>query len=271
MRKGVGQARWTPNWCWWHFARGDAEVVDIISPESQEQTHAALLILRGSRSDETLAVAADDPDPVRRFLGDVRHHPPARDRPAHEHGGVATGQGGTVLRGPGGGHRATVRGNLSTGEIAFGDTRNALSIGLVDCAITSVASASFAGWLDYSRYYFPLAVHFGLNGYAISLKKWRQLSAKEQEILQGTFDAYLDDLWRFSEETHQDASDCIIGRPCRNGTPYQLTLVEPSPEDARIFKETAQTHVLPEWAEKCEQVHPGCRQEWEAKVFTQVP
>ena len=155
--------------------------------------------------------------------------------------------------------------------IAFDDTRNALAIGLVDCAITSVASASFAGWLDYSRYYYPLAVHFGLNGYAISLKKWRQLSAKEQEILQGTFDAYLDDLWRFSEQTHQDAADCIIGRPCRNGTPYQLTLVEPSPEDARIFKETARAQVQPEWAAKCEQVHPGCRQEWEEKVLPQLP
>ena len=155
--------------------------------------------------------------------------------------------------------------------LPFDDTKNALAIGLVDCAITSAASANFAGWTEHTRYYFPLAVHFGLNGYAISLKKWNQFSAREQTILQGAFDAYVEDLWRFSRETHQDASDCIIGRPCRNGTPYQLTLVEPPPEDIRVINEIAQTHVLPEWAEKCEQVHPGCLREWEDKVLPQLP
>lgn len=155
--------------------------------------------------------------------------------------------------------------------IPFDDTKNALAIGLVDCAITSAASANFAGWTEHTRYYFPLVVHFGLNGYAISLKKWNQFSAREQAILQGAFDAYLNDLWRFSQETHQDASDCIIGRPCRNGIPYQLQLVDPSPEDVRIFKEIAQNQVLPAWAEKCEQIHPGCRREWEEKVLPQLP
>jgi len=154
--------------------------------------------------------------------------------------------------------------------IPFDDTKNALAIGLVDCAITSAASANFAGWPEHCHYYFPLAVQFGLNGYAISLKKWNQLTPKEREILQGAFDAYVDDLWSFSQAIHQDASDCNIGRPCRNGTPYQLTLVEPSPNDIRVFKDIAQTRVLPEWAEKCEQVHPGCLREWEDKVLPQL-
>ena len=155
--------------------------------------------------------------------------------------------------------------------IPFDDTKNALAIGLVDCAITSAASANFAGWTEHTHFYFPLAVHFGLNGYDIALKKWNQLSPKEQEILQRAFDAYVEDLWRFSQETHQDASDCIIGHPCRNGNPYQLMLVEPSPEDISVVKEISQTRVLPEWAEKCEKVHPGCQQEWEEKVLPQLP
>ena len=155
--------------------------------------------------------------------------------------------------------------------IPFDDTKDALATGLVDCAITSAASANFAGWPGHSRYYFPLAVHFGLNGYAISLKKWNQFSVKEQEILQGAFDAYVDDLWSFSQAIHQDASDCNIGRPCRNGTPYRLELVEPSPRDVSKFKEIAQSLVLEEWAEKCEKIHPGCRREWEQKVLPQLP
>ncbi|HPB76225.1 MAG TPA: TRAP transporter substrate-binding protein DctP [Chromatiaceae bacterium] len=155
--------------------------------------------------------------------------------------------------------------------IAFDETRNALADGLVDCAITSAASANYAGWAEHSQAYFPLAVHFGLNGYAISLKKWAQFSRRQQEILQDAFDAYLDDLWAFSQAIHADASSCNVGGDCQWGKPYQMALVEPSPHDSQRLKALAQTLLLPEWAEKCERVHPGCRTEWEAKVLALVP
>ena len=151
--------------------------------------------------------------------------------------------------------------------VSFEETKNALAIGLVDCAITSAASANFAGWPEHTQYYFPLAVHFGLNGYAISLKKWNEFSTKEQAILQARFDAYLDDLWVFSEAIARDASDCNSGRECRNGKPYGMTLVEPSLHDVDRLHEVAQSSVFPAWVEKCEQVHPGCRSEWEVKVL----
>lgn len=154
--------------------------------------------------------------------------------------------------------------------IPFDDTKNALAIGLVDCAITSAASANYAGWPEHTRYYFPLAIHFGLNGYAISLKKWNVFSTKEQAILQAAFDAYLDDLWKFSQATHLDASNCNIGRECKHGKPYDMILVEPSAHDIRVLKEIAKNKLLPEWAEKCERIHPGCRDEWTDKVWAHI-
>lgn len=154
--------------------------------------------------------------------------------------------------------------------IPFDDTKNALAIGLVDCAITSAASANYAGWPEHTRYYFPLAVHFGLNGYAISLKKWNEFSKKEQTILTAAFDAYLEDLWKFSQTTHLDSSNCNIGRECKNGKSYDMILVEPSMHDVQVLKEIASAKLSPEWAEKCERVHPGCRDEWTAKVLAHI-
>ncbi|TVR91515.1 MAG: ABC transporter substrate-binding protein [Spirochaetaceae bacterium] len=155
--------------------------------------------------------------------------------------------------------------------IGFIDTKNALASGMVDCAVTSSASANFAGWPEHVGYYFPLSVHFGLNGYAISLRTWNMLSSSQQRILQETFDAYLDELWRFSQTIHEDASNCNVGRDCQSGNLYHLGLVQPSERDEQLLRETSQALLLPEWAERCEGVHPGCRQEWEDTFLSQAP
>lgn len=154
--------------------------------------------------------------------------------------------------------------------ISFDDTRNALAIGLVDCAVTSAASANFAGWLDHVEHYFPLAMHFGLNGYAISLKTWQRLSARQQVALQAAFDAYIEELWRFSEDIHQDASRCIVGLGCRDARPYALAVTEPSEQDVRTLRRLALEELLPRWAERCEAIHPGCLREWREKVLAVV-
>lgn len=154
--------------------------------------------------------------------------------------------------------------------IPFDDTRAALSTGLIDCAVSSATSATSAGWLDHTAYYFPLPVHYGLNGYAISLRTWNQLTGREQTILQTAFDDYTDDLWQFARELHRATADCITGRPCLEGQPYHEILVPPSARDLRVFREVARTRVWPQWAERCDDVHPGCSAEWRAEVLENV-
>lgn len=151
--------------------------------------------------------------------------------------------------------------------IPFDDTKNALAIGLIDCAITSGASGNFAGWPEHTRYYFPLAAQFGLNGYAISLRKWKRFSRQEQETLQAAFDEYIEGLWQFSQELERDVANCNTGLTCRDGTPYRMVLVTPSAEDVQTLKEITRTRLLPEWFKKCEDVHPGCRSEWLEKAM----
>lgn len=146
--------------------------------------------------------------------------------------------------------------------LPFDDTRNALATGLVDCAVTSAASANFAGWPEHAQYYFPLAVHFGLNGYAISLKKWNALSHQEQRLLQQTFDAYMADLWQFTQEIHRDAARCNVGDTCRHGKPYRMTLVPPSPADVALLRSLTRKKLLAEWGERCDLTRPGCMANW---------
>lgn len=141
---------------------------------------------------------------------------------------------------------------------------------LVDCAVTSAASANFAGWTEHSHYYYPLAFQFGFNGYAISLKKWRALSAAEQERLTQAFQAFSIKLWRYSEALQQESERCIIGGPCRLLRRHRLTPVEVKSEDIQLLQDLSRQAVLPSWSARCEQQHPGCRREWEQKVIPVV-
>jgi TRAP-type C4-dicarboxylate transport system substrate-binding protein len=150
--------------------------------------------------------------------------------------------------------------------IPFDQTRDALAIGLVDCAVTSAASANFAGWTQHTQYAFPISVHFGLNGYAISLRKWNSLTKQQQRILMAAFQTYLDDLWRFSELLEADIISCNAGGPCKLGKPYNLKLAQPSPHDVWLLRDIMRRKVVPSWGEACDRIHPDCLREWRRKV-----
>ena len=150
--------------------------------------------------------------------------------------------------------------------ISFDDTVHALASGLVDCAVTSAASANFAGWPKHALYYYPLAVHFGLNGYAISLKKWDALSSTQQVQLQATFDTYLADLWAYTRAIHRDAALCNVGGECQHGKAYSMVRVAPHAADVARLRDMTQRSLLAEWGARCDRVRPGCLATWRAKV-----
>lgn len=155
----------------------------------------------------------------------------------------------------------------SSAVIPFDDTKNALAIGLIDCAVSSAASANAAGWPEVAKFNYPLAIQFGLNGYAISLKKWNALSAKQQSDLTAAFEAYITDLWQFTLDTQIDASSCNTGGPCKLGHAYRMETSQPQPGDLQRLTTILNKTVLPDWGEQCDKVHPGCLREWQDKVY----
>lgn len=146
--------------------------------------------------------------------------------------------------------------------IPFDQTENALAIGLIDCAVTSAASANYAGWLKHARVQFQMPFQFGMNGYAITLDKWNALTPRQRQVLASTFTAYEQRLWSYSETLEAEVTRCNTGGPCRRASPYHLQLVRPSPQDFALVRSIAQRKVLPSWAASCEQLHPGCLREW---------
>lgn len=150
--------------------------------------------------------------------------------------------------------------------LPFEDTKESLALGLVDCAVTSAASANFAGWTQHSNYYYPLAFQFGFNGYAISLKKWQALSHNEQDRLARAFQDFSSKLWHYSEKLEQESESCILGGPCHRLRPNQLIPVAVKSQDIELLQNLSKQAVLPSWLVRCEKQHPGCGREWQQKV-----
>jgi TRAP-type C4-dicarboxylate transport system substrate-binding protein len=146
--------------------------------------------------------------------------------------------------------------------IAFDDTKQALALELVDGAIVSAASAIHAGWTEHAPHYYPVAIHFGLNGYVISLGKWNSFTRREQAALQSAFDAYLAGLWSDAQELHAEAQRCGGSPQSSQGPHCRLIIATPPEEDVQRVREITLAASLPAWEKACRTVCPGCLAEW---------
>jgi TRAP-type C4-dicarboxylate transport system substrate-binding protein len=151
--------------------------------------------------------------------------------------------------------------------IAFAETHQSLSLGVVDCAVTGPSSANSAGWPEVSTHYLPIGVQIALNGYGITLATWNKFKPDQQKKLQAMFTAHIEDIWKYSEELFLDASNCNVGKdPCTTGKKFNLVNVPVTPGDLEIVKKAVQTVSFPGWAEVCDKSNPGCSATWKKAV-----
>lgn len=151
--------------------------------------------------------------------------------------------------------------------LAFSETQQSLSLGVVDCAITGPSSANSAGWPEVTTHQLAIGFQMALNGHAITLKTWNKLNPNEQVKLQAAFDTLSDDIWKYSEELFQDALNCNAGKdPCINGKKFKLKNVAISQSDLDLVHGAVSKVSFPMWAKECDKTNPTCSQKWKATV-----
>ena len=149
----------------------------------------------------------------------------------------------------------------------FGEVQQALARGVVDCAITGPASANSGGWPEAATTVMPLALQLAINGYAINLNTWKQMSPADQTKLQQAVDRLVKDIWTYSQELADDAQRCNTGAsPCTAGKSYKLTVVPVSPADLATVKNALKERSLPTWSKQCNAVNPTCEADWNATI-----
>lgn len=151
--------------------------------------------------------------------------------------------------------------------IAFAETHQSLSLGVVDCAITGPSSANSAGWPEVTTHYLPIGMQIALNGYGITLAAWNKLKPDQQKKFQAAVDSLIDDIWKYSEQLFVDASNCNVGKdPCTTGKKFNLVNVPVTKGDLDIVRKAVRDISFPVWAEVCDKSNPGCSATWKKAV-----
>jgi TRAP-type C4-dicarboxylate transport system substrate-binding protein len=151
--------------------------------------------------------------------------------------------------------------------IAFAETHQSLSLGVVDCAITGPSSANSAGWPEVTTHYLPIGMQIALNGYGITLSAWNKMKPDQQKKFQAAVDGLIEEIWQYSEQLFVDASNCNVGKePCTTGKKFNLVNVPVTQGDLDIVRKAVRDISFPVWADVCDRSNPGCSATWKKAV-----
>jgi TRAP-type C4-dicarboxylate transport system substrate-binding protein len=149
--------------------------------------------------------------------------------------------------------------------LSFTEVHQALSLGVVDCAITGPSSANSSGWPEITTHQYALGVQMAVNAYAITLRAWNRLSADQQAKMQTAFTELTNDIWVYSEELTRDAMNCNAGKePCTTGKKFKLVDVPVQQADLATLRAAVASISVPTWSEICDKSNPGCSAAWKA-------
>jgi TRAP-type transport system periplasmic protein len=154
--------------------------------------------------------------------------------------------------------------------LAFGEVHQSLSLGVVDCAITSALSANSASWPEVSTHVLPIGFQFAMNGYGISLGAWKKLKPDQQQKLQAAFTELENDIWKYSEDLAGEALACNTGKEPCSLKKFKLVAVPVTPGDVQIVRDAMTAVSFPTWTEACEKSAKGCGDEWKKTVGAAV-
>jgi TRAP-type C4-dicarboxylate transport system substrate-binding protein len=147
--------------------------------------------------------------------------------------------------------------------ISFGETQQALSLGVTECAITGPSSANTAGWPEVTSYFMPIGFQIAFNAYGINLNTWNKFAPDQKAKLEAAFKQLEEDIWSYSKELFDDAVRCNVGKePCTTVKKYNMTAVPVTEADLKLVRDAVGTVSFPAFADVCERSFPGCTAEW---------
>jgi TRAP-type C4-dicarboxylate transport system substrate-binding protein len=152
----------------------------------------------------------------------------------------------------------------TTVTMPFGEVTQSLERGVIDCAITGTLSGNTAKLYEVTTHLYPLYSGWSVHFTAISMKTWKALDPRVQNLLLTQYSALNDHLWKTVAEEEQDGINCNIGKdPCKYGFKGKMTLVPISAQDLETAKKVVSGPVLANWAKRC---GAPCAEEWVATV-----
>jgi TRAP-type C4-dicarboxylate transport system substrate-binding protein len=146
----------------------------------------------------------------------------------------------------------------------FTDMLANLNSGNASCAVTGSMSGNTVGLHKVTRYLSPITISWGMSLFAANEEAWQALPSDIREVLVSELGKLERDVWSEADRETKDGINCNVGAgACVNGTPGQMVLVPPAPDDLRVQAELFERSVLPNWFMRC---GAACKQLWSSRA-----
>ncbi|MEM8663876.1 MAG: TRAP transporter substrate-binding protein, partial [Pseudomonadota bacterium] len=135
--------------------------------------------------------------------------------------------------------------------LSFGEVQQALSQGVIDCAITGTLGGYSAGWHEAADTLYTLPINFGAGATVANLSWWNGLDPAVQSLITDQMASLEDRMWALNREEDEIGIACNTSGPCPLGEPAGMTRVDPSDADIEARATAMRESVLPAFAERC--------------------
>jgi TRAP-type C4-dicarboxylate transport system substrate-binding protein len=147
--------------------------------------------------------------------------------------------------------------------LPFSEVYPALQRGVANCGVTSPTSGNSGKWPEVTTHFLPLSVSGSVQGHFMNLAYWNKFPPAEQAKIAAEFKRMEDLMWDLAITANGDAANCNVGKePCKENSPFKMTLVDVAPADAAKIKAAVSAVVLPIWKESCNKIDPNCTKTW---------
>lgn len=140
-------------------------------------------------------------------------------------------------------------------SIGFPEVYSALERGVVDCAVTGTGSGAAARWPEVASHISDLPLSWAVAGYMVNVAWWNKLDASSKALLEKTFAAMTDALWKLGDDATRDGIDCNIGNKdaCKIHSLAARPMVEvkATEADKALVRQIMESTVLPGFVKRC--------------------
>jgi TRAP-type C4-dicarboxylate transport system substrate-binding protein len=148
--------------------------------------------------------------------------------------------------------------------LPYAGIADALSKGVVDCAITGAISGYMLGLPRSASHLLAARVNWGPNVLVANGGAWDRLPADLRAFLKAEIAQLDDEIWAAAERETDEGIACTTGNgSCSAGRAAKMTLVPVGGDDERLMRAALRGVILPRWAERC---GPDCTTAWNDSV-----
>lgn len=146
----------------------------------------------------------------------------------------------------------------------FSEVVQALSAGVVECAITGTLSGYEIGLPEVTTHVHAVALSWGISIFGANQTVWDALPGDLREVVRSGVAGLETRIWEASERDTARGLACNTGaEACVPARKSAMTLVPASPSDAVKRRELLVGAVLPKWIERCGE---PCQEVWRATI-----